>query len=181
MTYADTRLAHHVRRFREAVARHPRLVAAAVVGMILYLMWQDDPLVKSVFFIWLWTGVAAVVAADPDRAMVHRVLAGCFLATSTAAAVAGAWLDPFGLGAGAESSGLDWQAAYTSYAAVLLCFFLIIWPPFLFVHQLVRRRRGDPEAFTRFTCYLGLFAWLVFAWATVLLLREWVPGLLQGE
>ncbi|MFO8012047.1 MAG: hypothetical protein R6X20_01960 [Phycisphaerae bacterium] len=179
MTYADSRLAHLVRRVREAIARHPRLVAAAVVGMIVYLRWQDDPLVKSVGFIWLWTGLAAMVAADPDRAMVYRVLAGVFIVTSTAAAVAGAWFDPFGFGEGQESSGPDWEAAYTSYAAVLACSFLIIWPPFLFAHQLIRRRRGDPEAFTRFTCYLGLFAWLVFAWAVFLLLREWLPGLVK--
>ncbi len=49
------------------------------------------------------------------------------------------------------------------YLLMYLLFVFCLFPPFLFGRGLVDKHRGCKDGFSRFTCILGLIAWLIMA------------------
>lgn len=63
------------------------------------------------------------------------------------------------------------------YLCVYSITLFLLLPVFLFVRAIIDRRRGRPAEFSRFTCYLGLFAVLIAGPVTLVVLCCRILGL----
>jgi hypothetical protein len=149
------------------------LIAAFAMAVIHWFLLREGSLGALPLFV-LPPTFAMLVAGAPAVSKVMRGLAWSFLCClgmgiviSEFSGILPGMKSAPGLPA-AEGRMLGW------YLMVYLAYVFVVWPPFLFVGQLMRRRRGDPKAFSRATCLAGLAAWLLMGSFTVRLIVETV-------
>jgi hypothetical protein len=118
---------------------------------------------------------ALAVRLSPRSLRSSRVLASLFLGLLTLGDVA-AWC-----GLRMPASGGAWAVLSEHqrgmlgwYVLVYLAFLFVVFPPVLFVRPLLQIQRGEKPYFSRFTCNLGIVAWLLI---TPLVVHAIVVGL----
>jgi hypothetical protein len=125
----------------------------------LFLLQNAD---KSILILFLLPPLYAIlVLGSPTSAFSKRALASLFLFCISVGIIIGPFHDILPNINKFPKLPLTQNRILSFYLDIYLLFLFAIIPPCMFVGSLLRHKQGQPAKFSKFTCYFGLFAWIL--------------------